>query len=336
MTEGRSCAVIESEALRVAIDTAVGGTIAAIEHKGLGASVLGRTPWVTDAAPPTSVAAPDERTWLKHYEGGWPILFPNGGNACDFEGALHGFHGEASLAPWAAAVEATAVRLACRFATVPVEMQRELAVSGELLTIRETVRMEGSRPIRVMWGHHPTFGSDLLAGPFEIGSGARHVSIDDRYDPDRNPLKPGASGGWPLVPGKTGPFDLSRPAGPMAALACLQDFEGAWASIRRLDDFVAAALSWDVDVFPYAWLWVELEGTGEAPWCGKARLIGVEPNSTWPANGLADAARRGGRLLTLQPGAEMTATVRLHVFKPHGAIRSVDAKGQAVSETTDQ
>jgi hypothetical protein len=68
----------------------------------------------------------------------------------------------------------------------------------------------------------------------------------------------------------------------------------------------------------------------EAPWCGKARLIGIEPNSTWPANGLADAARRGGRLLTLQPGAEVIATVRLNVFKPQGSVLGVDAKGYAI------
>jgi galactose mutarotase-like enzyme len=332
MTRGRSRAVIESEALRVTIDPAVGGTIAAIEHKGLGASVLGRTPWAREVAPPTSFAAPDERTWLKHYEGGWPLLFPNGGDACRLEGGFHGFHGEASLAPWRAAVAATAIGLTRQLATVPVEMQRELAVDGELLTIRETVRMGGSRPIRVMWGHHPTFGSDLLAGPFEIQSSARRVAIDERYDPEANPLKPGAGGGWPLVPGKKGPFDLERPEGPIAALACLQDFDDPWVSIRRLDDSVAVALSWDGDVFPYAWLWFELAGTPEPPWCGKARLIGVEPNTTWPANGIADAARRGGRLLTLQPGAEMTATVRLHVFKPRGAIRSVDAKGHADCE----
>jgi hypothetical protein len=327
---GSDRVVIESDALRVSLNTAVGGTITAIEHKGLGASVLGRTPWKTEAGPAASISAPDERTWLRHYEGGWPLLFPNGGEACAFEGAFHGFHGEASLAPWDAEVDAAAVRLARRFATIPVEMHREIVVSGELLTIQETVRMQGAQPIRVMWGHHPTFGSDLLAGPFEIQSGARHIMIDGRYDPDRNPLTPGAVGRWPSVPGKTGSFDLSRPEGPMAALACLHDFDSAWVSIRRLDDSVGAALSWDPGVFPYAWLWYELGGTPEPPWCGKARLIGVEPNTTWPANGLADADRRGGRLMTLLPGAEVTATVRLDVFKPKGSVLGVDVNGYAI------
>jgi hypothetical protein len=113
-------------------------------------------------------------------------------------------------------------------------------------------------------------------------------------------------------------------------MAYLHDFADYWVSIRRLDDSVAAALSWDGDVFPYAWVWLELEGTQDDPWRGKARLIGLEPNTTWPGNGLADTARRGAPLLTLQPGAEISATVRLNVFKPSGAVLGVDADGYAV------
>jgi hypothetical protein len=322
--------VIESATLRVTVDPLIGGTITAIEHKHLGASVLGVTPWEPEVAPLESGTAPDERTWLTRYGGGWPLLFPNGGDACAFEGVFHGFHGEASIAPWVADFENAALRLTRRFRTVPVEMRRELAVENDLLTIRETVRLLGTQPIKVMWGHHPTFGSDLLDGPFEIQSGACNVTVDDRYDPDSNPLRPGASGRWPVVAGKTGSFDLSRPAGSIAALACLQDFDRAWVSIRRLDDSVAAALSWDPGVFPYVWLWYELGGTPAPPWCGKARLIGLEPNTTWPAYGLADADRRGGRLMALRPGDEIAATVRLHVFKPAGALRGVDASGRAI------
>lgn len=327
---GGNPVVLEGEALRVTVNPLIGGTIAAIEHKGLGASVLGTTPWEPEVAAAESYNAPDEKTWLKRYGGGWPILFPNGGDACEFEGVFHGFHGEASLAPWEAEADAAVLRLTRRFTTVPVEMRRELTIDGDLLIIRESLRTLGGQPIRVMWGHHPTFGSDLLDGPFEIQSSARSVIVDDRYDPDNNPLKPGAGGRWPLVAGKTGPFDLSRPEGRIAALACLQDFADAWVSIRRLDDSVGAILSWDSAVFPYAWLWYELGGTAEPPWCGRARLIGVEPNTTWPANGLAEADRRGGRLLTLQPGTEVTTTIRLHVFKPNGAVLGIDANGRAI------
>jgi hypothetical protein len=326
---GRNRPVLESDALRVTVDPQVGGTIAAIEHKRLGASVLGRVPWAQGPSLPENYAAPDERTWLRHYEGGWPILFPNGGDACRFAGVFHGFHGEASLAPWVTEANGSRMNLRRKFASVPIEMHRVIDVSGELLTIRETARMLGSQPVQVMWGQHPTFGSDLLDGPFEIETGARRVSVDDRYDAAVNPLRPGTTDRWPMAAGKAGPFDLSHPPIGMAAMAYLHDFARHWVSIRRLDDTIAAALSWVGEVFPHAWLWLELEGTQDAPWCGKARLIGLEPNTTWPGNGLADTARRGAPLLTLQPGAEISATVRLHVFKPDGPVKGVDLSGYA-------
>jgi len=322
--------VLESEALRVTVNPQVGGTITAVVHKGLGASVLGTTPWEPEITTPDSFAAPDESVWLTRYGGGWPLLFPNGGDACEFDGVFHGFHGEASLAPWQAEGKGAVLRLHRRFVSVPVEMHREMTVAGELVTVRERLRMLGKRPIKVMWGQHPTFGSDLLAGDFEIQSGARQAIVDDGYDPPLNPLHPGAGGTWPIVPGKAGPYDLSRPDGCVAALVYLQDFASPWMAIRRLDDSIAAALSWESTVFPYAWLWYELGGNQDPPWDGKTRLIGMEPNTTWPATGLADADRRGGRLMTLQPGAEKTVTIRLHVFKPKGPIQGVDAAGLAL------
>ena len=67
---------------------------------GLGLSVLGTVPWDVVEAPIESLAARDEPEWLTRYTGGWPLLFPNGGDACTVDGVFHGFHGEASIAPW--------------------------------------------------------------------------------------------------------------------------------------------------------------------------------------------------------------------------------------------
>jgi hypothetical protein len=331
--------VLESEALRVTVNPGVGGTITEIRHKAIGLSVLGTTPWDVEDSPLESFAAPDERTWLTRYTGGWPLLFPNGGDACHFEGGYHGFHGEASISPWRAEAAASTLRLTRRFHTVPVHMQRDISVEGDLVVIREIAEAVGPQPVKAMWGHHPTFGSDLLDGEFEIQTGARTVSVDQGYDPPANPLLPGATGRWPMVQGKAGMVDLSRPGqgamgramgGAMAALAFLRDFDSPWISIRRLDDAVAVALSWDAATFPYAWLWCELGGTPEAPWFGQARLIGLEPNSTCFAGGIAEAQRRGERLLTLQPGIAQSATIRLQVFKPRGPVQGIDDAGRAL------
>jgi hypothetical protein len=327
---------IASDELRVMVNPGVGGTITEVTHLGLGLSVLGKVPWDPVDAPITGLAARDEPEWLTRFTGGWPLLFPNGGTACSFGGIFHGFHGEASIAPWDFSASANTIRLRRRFFSVPVEMERELAVERDLLIVRERLKMDGTRPVEVMWGQHATFGSDLLDGPVEITAGAQRVTVDGGYDPPANPLVPGMQGEWPMVAGKAGPVDLSKPSGRLAAMAYLHDFsetksEKAWSAIRRLDGGIAAALSWDAERFPCAWLWYELEGTPEPPWHGRGRMIGIEPNTTLSGAGLADAKARGTGLLLLEPGAEFQAELRLHVFKPSGRVDGVDAEGRAVA-----
>ena len=322
---------IVSDKLRVTVNPRVGGTINQITHLGSGLSVLGEAPWDPVDAPIASLAARDEAHWLTRFTGGWPLLFPNGGDACSFGGIFHGFHGEASIAPWEATASTNTIRLTRRFFTVPVEMQRDLTVEGDLLIVREQLRVNGERPAEAMWGHHVTFGSDLLAGPVEITCGARRVMVDGGYDPDANTLIPGAEGDWPIVAGKAGPADLSKPAGPLATMAYLHDFGKGWSAIRRLDGGIAAALSWDADRFPCAWLWNELGGTEEPPWYGRGNMIGIEPNTTASGRGLADAKARGIQLLQLVPGEELSHELRLHVFEPSGRVDGVDSEGRAVA-----
>jgi hypothetical protein len=318
--------LLENELLRITVDPMVGGTIRTIEHREFGLQILGKVPWKTETTPLDPAAVKDEQLWLTRYAGGWPILFPNGGDAGTFQGVFHGFHGEASIAPWDMQMDDRAITLRRRFKAVPVELEREITLDGDLLVIRETARVIGSAPATVMWGHHASFGSDLLDGPIELQSSARGFVSDEHYDAPANPLRPGGKGRWPMVPGKTTTaVDLSRPREPLSVMTCLQEFAGGgWVTIRRLDNSVGVALSWDATVFPYAWLWFELNGLIEEPWQGKTRLIAIGPNTTWPAHGLAEAEQRGGRLLTLQPGKELKTEVRLQIFKPSGAARGVD------------
>jgi hypothetical protein len=323
--------VIENDALRVTVNPRVGGTITEIRHKPSGLSVLGTVPWDPVDRPLDSEPVRDERTWLTRYTGGWPLLFPNGGDACTFAGRFHGFHGEASISAWDADSDGMTIRLARRFEVLPVSMRREISLSGDVVTVRETAVAEGPESVTVMWGHHPTFGSDLLDGDFELQSGAREILVDGGYDPPANPLLPGATGRWPMVAGKAAMVDLRRaPRGIVAAMAYLRAFDHSWVSIRRLDGAVAVALSWDAEVFPCAWLWYELGGTPDEPWCGRARLIGLEPNTTCLGAGIAEAARRGERLLTLRPGVPVQATVRLQVFRPEGEVAGVGPDGRAI------
>ena len=294
---------IDSAALSVRVEPKVGGTITEILHRPTGLSVLGRVPW-TPIAEPLPVPARDEPEWLTRYTGGWPLLFPNAGDACTVDGRFHGFHGEASISAWDVVTSnASSLLLHRHFTVLPVEMRRTITIDGETLTIDETLTYSGNTAIDVMWGHHPTFGSDLLDGPVEITSGATQIDVEPAYAPPDG-------------------ADLFHPAAPLASLAYLTSFDTAWAAIRRLDDAIAVRLAWDGARFPCAWLWHELEATPAEPWSGRTRLIAIEPNTTPCGLGLAEAKRRGAPLLRLEPGQRLSGWINLHVFKPQPASPS--------------
>ena len=322
--------VLENDDLRVVLSPDIGGTVTEIFHKRLRQSVLGRVPWDVVREPDPDLFATDEAVWLTRYSGGWPLMFPNAGNACRFRGADHGFHGEASLARWQSTPLASGVRLDRRFRVVPVRMTRSFSLHGDVLHLTETAEAEGADEVEVIWGQHVTFGSDLLDGPVVIDAGAARITVDDAFDPPANPWTPCAVDDWPTVRAKTGTADASRPTAPIAALAYLTGFDRSFVAIRRLDGAVAAALSWQGDVYDCVWYWCELAGTPEPPWNGGARLIGLEPCSTACGHGLAEASRRGARLIRLRPGQPVSATLRLHVFQPTGAVTGTDPGGRAI------
>lgn len=314
--------VIASDLVQATVSPDVGGTITEIVHRPSGLSVLGRVPWDTIAEPIAGFAARDEPEWLTRYTGGWPLLFPNAGDACMFDGVFHGFHGEASISPWDCKATGNAIRLTRSFHTVPVEMTRIISIAGDRIVVEEAITMQGPRSIDVMWGHHPTFGSDLLAGPIEMTTSSGMVSIDEGYDPPANPLTPGGSGALNSLPGRRGAVDLAHPAAPLAALGYFHDLrDDPWVAIRRLDNAIAASLSWDARKFPCAWLWFELQGTKDPPWNGRCSLIGIEPNTTQCAYGLAQSAARAANLLRLAPDSRHETKLELRVFSPEGPIR---------------
>lgn len=298
---------------RVAAEVApgMGGAILSFRDVATGLSVLGTVPWDWNPHPPA--AAPmTEPDWLPHYTGGWPILFPNGGEACVIDGVAHGFHGEGSVVPWVAEAGAASLTLTRHFATVPVTMRRHIALEGRCLTVTTTATARA--PVTAIWGEHVTFGSDLLAGPFRIEAGPARLRADPGYDPPESPLRPGATGDWPHLPGRDGgPVDLSRPQAGWAALAYLADMARPEITVARDDGRLAATLGWEGEVFDCLWLWVELGGTPAPPWNGKARLLGLEPCSTAAGHGLAQARERGDRIVRLEPGRPVRAALRLRL-----------------------
>jgi galactose mutarotase-like enzyme len=312
---------LRSDILAITITPGKGGDITSIRHLPTDQETLWQTPW---GGRPGGYMLPGSDTteaWLQGYSGGWQLLLPNGGDACEHDGVRHAFHGEAALAPWEWTTDGDGVQLRLAFFTLPLVMRRSLSLDGDLLTIEEELTNDGAGPVELVWGHHPGFGGALLAGPARLTCGARRVTVDDRPDARGNALLPGSESAWPLARSADGrEIDLRTPLEGRHGMAYLGDFAGGWAALTRVDGAIGVALSWDAALFPTAWLWQELGASEGSPWFGRARVVGIEPCTSWPGHGLAQIAARTGTQLRLAPGERRATTLRLHVFTGLGEV----------------
>jgi galactose mutarotase-like enzyme len=226
----------------------------------------------------------------------------------------HGFHGEGSVAEWQARETDRGLTLTRRFDTVPATMTRHLTLDGNRLTVAETVTAHG--PCTVVWGQHVTLGGDLLAGPTALHTSARRLLACDLFTPPESPLLPGGTGDWPILPGRHGPVDLTHPPEGASLLSCLADLGPSPCASLTRDDGLAVRLDWTADPWPLAWLWIETGGATDPPWNGQARMVAIEPCTTWPATGLVAARAKGGSVLTLAAGETRHARITLTVLSP--------------------
>ena len=72
-------------------------------------------------------------------------------------------------------------------------------------------------------------------------------------------------------------------------------------------------MAWNARDFPHVWLWRE-HGSKGFPFYGRASLVAIEPASSWPGLGLAEARRRG-QAIELAAGATRSTTMSLIPFQ---------------------
>lgn len=311
---------LRSDQLAIGISPVHGGTIAHITHRASGTNLLAER---TVTGPIGRLPSPDSQVaFLDSFRGGWQELFPNSGDECSYAGAILPFHGEVAHLPWTSRVHRTSAssRLEMHVATQRLPFVRtrsiELGHSSSRVEIADEIRNVSAEALHYLWGQHIVFG-----GPF-ISKGCRldvpaawvesgHVAGGDLRIPSGRVRWPDGSGDA---------IDLSLTLTPDARrseLMFLGGLTGGWYEVTSAYLGLVVRVEWPLDVYPYVWLWQEAGGQRGYPWFGREHFLGIEPQTSIPAHGLA-ACVEAGTAPGLGGGASLRSTISLTVVDYDG------------------
>jgi galactose mutarotase-like enzyme len=328
LRRGTALIELESDSLRAVVDPGRGGDVLFVGRPG-GPNALSFEPWETPLPAGSSTTyGSGTLDWLSHYRGGWQVMFPNAGGECVVDGVPHPVHGEVSSGP-AEVVEVSSDHVVLRSATrLPLHIERRISLAPDrpAFLVEGEVVNDSDLAFSYVWGHHPAIAAspgtriDLPVGP---------VHVDEAFDDPDADLAPGASGTWPQVASRTGgPVALDLiPDYAVERICYLPDRPAGWAAVREPASGRGVALAWDIRAFPHLWLWQQMNGR-RFPFYGRARLVGIEPVSCWPGDGLARAIGRG-QARSIAPRGTATAWITLSLFEATtDTVSAVDRAGR--------
>lgn len=313
---GMRLVVLENELLRVGVLAGRGADIVELNYKPRDLDFVWLSPHgVREPSGPAGPYRDGLATFVESYPGGWQEIFPNGGAPSHYGGAAFGQHDEVFALAWDIdVVEDSEASVAVRFRAtarkVPCLLERTVRMDAGVPGFRFEERLTNTSavPVRAMWGHHITFGRPFLrpGGRIRLPNGVTVIPHDVPIAPDGRRVHNREPFPWPVARDADGNgLDLSivpEPGTP-SDIVYLTDFpaDRAWYEVHDADGRVGGRVEWDARQMPYLWCWQEFGATTAYPWYGRTWTIGLEPFSSYPTNGLADAVANG-TALTLEGG----------------------------------
>jgi hypothetical protein len=302
---GLPAVVLEDERLRVTVLAGKGTDVVELTDKRRGLDLVWRSP--TGIRHPAVVGpgagADDVAAFLDTYPGGWQEVLPNGGAPSVYRGATLPQHGEVATVPWEyEVVDEHAVRFMVTTRRLPLQLTKVLRLRSGALEIDEELFNEALVPVEAMWGHHITFGAPFLrpGATIRLPGGVSVIPHATAIHPSgRRRVAPGGPYSWPVVPGANlDTVDLSviPEHGEPSDIVYLTGFKSGWYEVADRRSGAGLRVEWDATVLPYLWLWQELGATTDYPWWGRAYVVGLEPFSSYPTDGLAAAVANGTAL----------------------------------------
>jgi hypothetical protein len=335
---GYRSVAIENDLISVTILPEKGAEIWSLIYKPRSMDVLWKAPWTARRRTVFSGVAEcgSEAAWMDGYGGGWQEIFPNGGNACVYQGAPLGFHGEASVCAWDYTVRratdtAISVEFTVNLARSPFTLRRIMTIeSGRpALLVSETISNEGEQDLHYMWGHHPALGAPFLGPSCRLQIPASSYRADETGAPTSR-IAAGIRGDWPRLIGKAGaPVDLSvlpQSSERVAEFGYIGDIDQGWYRVYSTEHSFGFGFSWPLEIFRYLWFWQELRGSLGYPWYGRCYVMALEPFTSIPGLGLNRAIAEGTAPL-LPHGGRITAELAAVFFEQPGDIDSISQDG---------
>lgn len=321
---------LTNDHLTVDVEPRRGGEIRAVRDRD-GRNALGYYDWAAPAsAGPGHTYGSSELDWLSAYRGGWQETVPNAGDESRLDGAFQGivlpFHGEASVLEWTV-TEATATSCELTVALrLPLVVRRRMTLHPDrpTLLVEGTIVNESDVEVPFVWGHHPVF--PIVPGTrLEAGDG------DYTTEPREAGDVASARGRWPdAVDHDSAAVDLAdAPTRPTMRLLYLHGHRQNWVVVRQPAGLPSVAMAWDLRAFPATWVW-QMRGEQGFPWFGRMAVMGVEPQTAWPYDGLAGAVERG-QAHRLGPRQSMSSWLTMTVLDdPSGEVLDVTRDGRVV------
>jgi hypothetical protein len=317
--QGLDTVVLENRSLRVQILAGRGADVVEFNHKP------DDTDFVTlrgeGIRAPADVAASDPAGgaggFFDVYRGGWQEILPNGGAPSQYAGASFGQHGEVCLTPWDVEIvadtpERVAVRCETRVGRTPLRLRKTFALCNRTPRMHVTEELVNESPVeqRAMWGQHLAFGAPFLRPGcrIELPTGLRVLPHPEAIGPTGRRVAGDREHRWPAAVAPDGtPVDLSLvpERGAPSEMLYVTGFDGRGRYDLVDPDGLGLRVEWAALRLPYLWIWQELGATTDFPWFGDAYLLGLEPFSSYPTNGLAEAVANGSAL-RIAPGATVT------------------------------
>ncbi|MDA4114173.1 MAG: DUF4432 family protein [Thaumarchaeota archaeon] len=330
---GAVVAVLENEHLRVKVIPEKGSDIVEIVHKKRRLNLLYESPMgfrrFGSVSPPIGTS---DSSFSDFYEGGWQDILPNPGLTSSNKGASWGLHGESSLLPWSASAadggDSARLKISTNLMRYPLRIEKTLTLAegSSVLKVDELVTNLGEQEIEFAWVQHIVFGRPIVGPGMSVDMRAGACTAGP-YKQTR--LKPEVEFEWPNAPASDGStIDMSRapPMGTRFEDNLFVTMKEPWYAIRNSQTGLTVGVSWDLNVLPSLWYWLN-NGALDYPWWGRSYNLGLEPSSSITELGMKEYLEKGNAH-RLREGGSMALGVRYGVAEGSDAVRIVDGEGR--------